>query len=260
MRKAEQAEFPLLLWQDTAPFNTKMSAFQRSISPLARAFEESRVGYITDKRIVTPNGYILAEARPWNTRLSGVHLGVEDALRCAKQQAYEGYWTLAELNVFLDQEEGFMLDAAMMRLGYAREKNNKNTWFDISDRSLRWDTTYLPERTERLYGVAIHQIGDPAEKARLNSLRSDTPPLTNEPTSAISATRTGMLYISGLGHIYRQQQGFFLEAENIKSTGGNALCDGVLIRRVDNSGGCREVVWPNIVPTTSVNTLACSLL
>lgn len=78
--------------------------------------------------------------------------------------------------------------------------------------------------------------------------------------SALGVSRSGMIYIQGVGHIYPNQAGIRLEAMNIQSTGEGLICDGIHIKVMSEDGECRgEVVWPNIAPLSSVYKMAAGL-
>lgn len=286
---SEERKFALIVWEQTEEFKKFLDEAEQKRRELVRAWKEKYGGdsYVGS---VEPNMSEDGEPIFWINEFGGFHTGrfygqkrrwlAEEALRNALKYGDGGWCTLTELEQLIGGK-GHLLERAMRDCGFRLHKRNPNLWVRIDESQEKKEREQNQEERKRRYKEEEEKRWPTVsgeELDRLNQLRV----LPNESaglnrTYSIQVSKKGLIYVHlevnpfsatrteqlgwfgemfrNRGHIARQQNGFYIDAKNIKLRQEK----GIYIKAIRPDSSCAECVWPHQTPQPKIYDLADDL-
>lgn len=273
---SEEKEFPLIVWEHTENFKKLYNEAEQRRGELVKEWRDK---YNCDSYVseIETNRDINGEFVFWINK-GGFHTGrhyskqrkwsAQDALENSLKYGETGWCTLSMLEDLL-KGKGTLLKMAMKDCGFRPHKKILNKWVRIQPkeeyRTNKWEEEKWPSPSNE-------------ELQRLNELLV----VPNEwaghgNTYGLSVNKKGMIYVqlivnpfaatrtedfawfakqlSNRGHIAKNQNGFYIDAKNMKLGDQN----GVYVRAVKPDESYIECVWPTQIPTQKIYDLANDL-
>ncbi len=268
----ERKAFPLVVWEATEEFRQEYEQARTRFQDInkrlrERGFECEYLGSLRMDQNGNPEVW-LNDNRPLMAykfcRDSKV------AIRYALRHGDSGWWSLDELERFANRE-GRIIDHAMWDIGYRMSRSNP----------FKWARKGKNDEAPKMYNSQknIADIITEEEKERLNKLWV----LPNEraglgQTYGLEVGKRDLIYVAlwanpfvgtraetmwqlgaqenDRGHIARQQNGFQLNARNVKLNGQ----EGIHIRAVKPDESYAECIWPIQTPKEKLYHLASDLV
>jgi len=270
----------LTVWEHTPEFQKELDSAINKFSDISdrlyqRGFTSTYLGNLRLDMNGNPEAW-LNENRPYfRSKLS-----VEDAKKFAVKYGDTGWWNLDELEEFI-YGKGPMFENAMWDMGFRIHKTNPNKWtrrnskdkynsneFGDSHKKMwheKHDKIYLDLSDEQL--VFLNNLwvlpNEFAGVSKTYNIRVDKRgmiyvELQVNPFAGISAETLHVLseQIINRGHIAKQQEGFHIDAWNVKFTDG----DGVYIKAISSDKNYAECIWPSQIPIENIYGLADDLV
>lgn len=267
---AERKEFPLVIWEGTEDFKQEYEQARGRFQDISKRLygRGFRCTFLGDLRMDS-DGY----PEVWlndNMPLCADRYckNPDDATQYALRHGDCGWWNLDELEQFTNGE-GPVFERAMWDLGYRKHKKDPTKWA----RKRKDD-----ERPQFNEQKQIEEITG-EELDRLNQLWA----FPNESagmskTYDIQVGKRGLIYVAlwanpfvgttaetmwmlgeqirNRGHIAKQQEGFYIDARNVRL----GEQEGIHIKTVKPDTSYSECVWPVQTPTEKIYGLADDLV
>jgi len=286
----EKRKFALIVWEQTEEFKKFLDEAEQKRKKLVRVWEEKYGGdsYVGP---VEPNMSEEGEPVFWINDLGSFHTGrfyekkrkwsAQEALRNSLKYGNCGWWTLSDLEQLIEGR-GPLLESAMRDCGFRPHKRNPNRWVRIDEGQEKKEWGKNKEELKKKYKEEEEKgwstvFGEELE--RLNQMWV----LANEwaglnKTYSIEVNKKGLIYVClevspfsarrtedlgwfgemlrNRGHIARQQNGFYIEAKNIKL----GQEKGIYIKAIRPDNSYIECVWPHHTPQPKIYDLADDLV
>lgn len=289
----EKREFTLVVWEQTEEFKKFFEEAEQKRIELVKAWRERYGASPFYVGSVEPNMSKDCEPVFWINDGGPFHTGrfygqkskwsAEMALRNALRYGDDCWRTLTELEQLVDGN-GPLLESAMRECGFRPHKRNPNQWARISNGQRGFEEREKDQKEWQRKSKEAEEQKWPAvfgeEMERLNRLwilPNEWHGLNNTfglevnakgmiyvrlEVNPFSATRTEQLgwfgaMIRNRGHIIRRQNGFDLDARNIRM-GEDKGIHIKATNRHDNSSA--ECIWPHQIPQSKIYDLADDLI
>ena len=265
MSKARK--FPLIIWQETKEFQQEYEQVKKRFGTIAERL--SSIGF---KCTFLGNLSMNIDGNPqvWlnDNKPCYRYYKIEDVIKTALRHGDSGWWTLDELEQFIDLK-GPIFESAMWDLGYKKNKidsikwvqhrkndqrpqfNRQNQIEEITRKELERlnELWVLKNKDSESYGIDKY-LGVGARGLIYTSLRN---PLTVNCIEYSCPLKTIFSYDEG--HIAKQQAGFYIDAKNVLLSGQK----GIHVKAVKPDKNYVECIWPVQIPKKELFYLAENL-
>lgn len=243
----ENRSFPLLYWQETRECEEFWDHEIKRLQSLRKIFGENSLSFPRFNK----DGKIEVFLSQWKA-FSDARLDVSEALKFALKYGYGRWWTLDDVQLFVEEQKGPILEAAMGALKY---KFINGEWVATEDKFCPsgekpivfsddieiGKTVAVPNseiELERTYRLQVGSNGMIYIEAQVNPFNQD-----------LSAVGGAMF---AKAHIAMRQNGFIIRAFNVR-IGSEEY---VLLKAQKEDGEEFEAVWPSISTKEIIFSLA----
>ena len=282
----EKRNFALRVWEKTPEFEKECRETREKFEQIMRRLHNRDFTCSVDSMQPDANG----DHQFWSNDYMGNYkdLNSEEAERIARKYGKSGWWSLSELEQFANND-GPILSEAMWHLGFRRSKTKSSKWSKLEpklkgtsnpDYLKAWErhngkvfTTILRDEADRIKELLVLPYGN-AGVGKTYGLQAGTrgmiyAQLWANPFAGHSHETMHVIgqQLANKGHIAIQQEGFRIEANNVKVFAGvggiigeGIPVDAVYVKAVRPDNSYAECLWPSAIPCEKLWDLADDLV
>lgn len=264
--------FPLTLWEQTEDYSQQLAAAQARFSSLDGRANSAYLPEVTFTSNCIPVIYRSDQTPHYERR----RYSPTEALKSAKRHGTIGYFNVEDLQEF-QKGEGIIIDMEMDELGFRRHKKDPSRW--VKKQTDEEDQHEARDKHWQELNGTSYDIPDQEERGRLHDLVV-APNIGTKfgATYSVSTGITGLIFIAldvnpftlivgdltrqlaQRAHINREQDGFTIEARNVRLFNSSAdTHDSVHVKAIKSDQSVEEVVWPSVTDSRGVVDLAVDL-
>lgn len=282
---AKQRKYPLIIWEGTLEFKKECEEALERFNAIKKnlygsGFRSTSLSTLRFDSDGYPEVWLNASRLSisgYSSRDYRMPPTAEEAIKAAKIGGDTGWWSLDDLEQLLEGR-GRIFERAMRNMGYRIHKKHPEQWVKFS--STREYDAAQRELVNQLQGEREKKwapVHDAKELERLRNLWIVPNTIAPENTIAVEVGKRGMIHMelnyiltgysseqleclgwqeSAKAHIIQQQEGFFLDAKNIRLGEEKSV-----YIKATREGDCFiERVWPWQVARDRVYDLAEDLV